>query len=349
EGFEGACFEVLEDYWALGDARLSAFASHRLWAIAVEAVRYSPGMDLFCLDVWLYGNCLRPRESFTDLTRQIFVVPNSTSLQEVPFSRDGFSIRWRGTLHHFTPMDDELQAAGILLSKNEQLQGVLSPSQALRYICHKLDHPFFASEDTLRDLIDKNCFETQWKSEGEGEKLRAYIETPIGRLDEFASLGCDLRLLLQTGDWCHPCVGIMPEDKISVREALGPLAKTIATGDLSHWQSQDPTRFNSHWSYWTETEHAAEARQFEYETAVKEEGERFQAWLKTRPLDEQDEMLRSLKQEWRVWKQEEVTLEDLPFCSVITIPPTLTVDEQTFSLGPHLWGEMQSEESLPHS
>ena len=65
EEFQGATFEVLEDYFALADARLSVFASERLWVLAIEAVRYDARSDEYNLDIWLYGNCLRPRGLFT--------------------------------------------------------------------------------------------------------------------------------------------------------------------------------------------------------------------------------------------------------------------------------------------
>ncbi len=38
--FFGLTFEVGEEYWAIADARLSAFSSEKMWAVAIEVIGY---------------------------------------------------------------------------------------------------------------------------------------------------------------------------------------------------------------------------------------------------------------------------------------------------------------------
>jgi hypothetical protein len=343
--FSGATFEMLEDYAALADTRLSVFRSERLWALAIEAVRYDAGADQYNLDIWLYGNCLKPREEFFDLSRALFVAPHAWN-REIEtgvwgFARDGFAIRWRGQRYNFAPSLEELEAAGIKLSRREITSGLLSPQQALRYVCHALDHPFFASEDTLRDLLDRRRFDSEWKSEGEGENIRVWVKTPLGDFDEYPVLGCDLELFLQTRDWRHPKQGTSPEDEISVRDAFEPLAQALASGDLAAWPAQDPARFNSHWSFWAGTEWQTEQLFDQERVALIAEGERFQELLRLLPEKEREETIRVLKEDWEEQKRETLRMSQQFYPGMsYTSYSTIEIEGQFFTFGPHLWGEV---------
>ena len=185
-------------------------------------------------------------------------MPGAWNREIEPLAREGLAVRWRGRRLDFAPSIDALAAAGVKLSRREQQSGVLTQVQALRFLCHHLDHPFFASEDALRALLDAQRFDVEWRSNVEGEELREYCETALGSLEEWPLLSCDLTLVLQTRDWCHPRFGGVPEETVTVREAFTPLAEALATGDWAIWENQNPARFNSHWSHWAETEWAAE-------------------------------------------------------------------------------------------
>lgn len=336
--FSGATFELLEDYRAIGDARLTVFRSDDLWALTIEVVAYDRAEE-FNLEVYLYGNCIKPRESLSNLTRPIFVIPSVWNQVEGNYKRDKFSLRWRGKRYDFAPTLEDLQSAGVQLSKREQESGELTPQQVLRYVCHALEHPFFASEDCLRDLLDQNRFDVEMKYAREEENYRSWAETPLGELEEYPVLSCDLELLLQTRDWRHPRFGGI-EDNISIRDAFEDLAKALAAKDLAQWHAQDFSKFNSHWRFWAETEFAQEQVTHENLDALKLEAERFQAYLEKLPSDHREKFIRDLKTRWGRQKREIVELLGATKGEASFIHQgTIEVDGEVFTFGPHLWGE----------
>jgi hypothetical protein len=249
EEFGGASFETLEEYQALADTRLSVFAQGDMWAIAIEAVRLDYTFGEYTPAVWTYGNCLDSAEEGEEFSRIVFRIPAGWNapcvhkFSDIP--RDGFAIRWRGQRYDFVVSDTSLAAAGILLSRVEAQSGMLTPPQMLRWVCHELDHPFFAAEETLRDLLDNNKRDANFRMKGE----KAIYETAWGEQDEYPLPSTDLKLLLQTRDWCHPrftpspenwpgtYTGNLPAEPISIREAFEPLAQLLATGDVSAWHA----------------------------------------------------------------------------------------------------------------
>ncbi len=74
--FFGVTFEVLEDYWAIADARLSAFSSDEMWVVAIEVVGFNRAEE-YSLRVWLLGNCLQAKSAEQAFEREIFTVPKA--------------------------------------------------------------------------------------------------------------------------------------------------------------------------------------------------------------------------------------------------------------------------------
>ncbi len=107
--FSGATFELSEDYWAICDTRLSAFASEEMWVIAVEVVGYNYGADTHSLHIHLFGNCVQEREEFylPDFARDLLTVPAAwnqrTEKIEWGIARDGFAVEWGGKRFDFAP------------------------------------------------------------------------------------------------------------------------------------------------------------------------------------------------------------------------------------------------------
>lgn len=52
----------------------------------------------------------------------------------------------------FSPTEDDYRAAGLILEGSGP--GSLPLSALLRFLCHHLNHPFFACEDYLRYLLN---------------------------------------------------------------------------------------------------------------------------------------------------------------------------------------------------
>lgn len=297
----GLTFETLEDYWALADARLSAFASGQMWVVIFEIVGYDPGPDEYASHIFLLGNCVKPRETIylPNVSRTLFLVPNSWN-KEIEkdqlwgIERDKFSLLYRGQRHDFAPTLEDLQRAGIELSTREIESGELSPQQMLRFVCKKLDHPFFMSEDALRGLLDANAIDFKWKFD-EKTKRSGY-ESAVGQFQQPPLLSVALELILQTRDWIHPKVGDANFDndewEISPDEAFAVLAQTLATGDVAAWNAQDATKFNSHWRNWAEIEAEKEREDAQRLSDAKTV---FRAFVEDVPLAERVKFLEHLR------------------------------------------------------
>ena len=296
--FCGADFEQLEEYWALADARLSAFSSEKMWAVAIEIVGYDARADEFALHVYLFGNCLNLESAHFDFRRTILTTPNNWNKeiekdQVWGLARDQFSLLFRGKRHDFAPSLEELKDAGIELSRRETASGLLSAQQMLRYVCEKMDHPFFMGEDALRDLLDSFALSSEWKY----DHNRVWYENELGEFDEPPILSLTLELILQTRDWTHPREGLADRDagewEISPRAAFATLAQTIATRDVAVWNAQNPANFNSHWRHWAEIE--AENERIEVNAIDNAKTAFYAYFMQTLPSEARIEFLRQLR------------------------------------------------------
>jgi len=298
--FQGATFEGLEDYWAIADARLSAFSSDKMWAVVIEVIGFDRGGD-YTSRIYLYGNCLTEESTGAEFFgAPIITVPNTWN-KEIEenqlwgISRDDFAFRFRGKRIDFSLTLEDLKEAGIELSPREIETGELSPQQMLRYVCEKMEHPFFLSEDSLRDLLYQNA--TSFGARYDHESQRDYYENKCGQFDEPPILSIYLELILQTRDWVHPKTGneFTEEDiwEVSPREAFETLSQVLATRDLTIWEQQDKSKFNSHWRNWAEIEVNIERGQVEAIDAGKRE---FRAFIESLPLNGREELLLTLRE-----------------------------------------------------
>ena len=297
--FFGATFELLEDYWALADARLSAFSSEQMWAVAIEVVGYDAKSDEFALHVCLFGNCLNLESASFDFRRTILVVPDSWNKelekdQVWGLARDQFSLLYRGQRHDFAPTIEDLQKAGIELSAREIESGELTPPQMLRYVCEQWNHPFWMSEDALRDLLDRFSLPFEWKYDKKTE--RSWFQNELGEFSEPPLLSVALELVLQTRDWTHPRAGLADgaagEWEISPHQAFKTLAQTLSTRDVAAWNAQDAAVFNSHWRNWAEIEANTERQN---ERLLSDAKIAFRALVEQVPLTQRRKYLEHLR------------------------------------------------------
>ncbi len=232
---EPAYLESEEHYYQLADARLSVFRSPTEWVMVFELVRYSSRLyapsERFMRDYYLYGNCL---------TQEGFIVSEPLWEQDdqVPFDptgmtwqarRSAFWYYWQGVRHECRPTEAEYRQAGIipeLLPFSEYAEYLensdyLAPIEWLRFLCHYLDHPFFADEAHLRQVI------------------RSVLSDP--------SAETRLRLVLQTRSWEYPGWGEPLSPKTSFRQ----IARIIRTGEARLW-TEGAFQPTSDWRYWEE-------------------------------------------------------------------------------------------------
>lgn len=221
--------------YQLADARISVFRSATNWVIIFEMIQfsyrlYSPS-ERFHRAYYLYGNCLQ-QEGFYDSD------PLWEQDDHCPFDADGnwqarrdeFWYYWQGAKHILQPTAQEYQAAHIdptLLDFPEYAEyledrNYLAPIEWLRFLCHHLSHPFFASEARLREI------------------LRQAMTAP--------EMEADLKLVLQTCSWKHPDVAL--GETPSMSESFCLIAQIISTGDSELWTQSNTQHHNSHWSYW---------------------------------------------------------------------------------------------------
>ena len=235
--------DMLEEYYEVADQRMTVFRSPRHWVLFFEFVLYDARADEFMVNLWAFGDCLNDynggeeRQEGNGLlwqfTRQPFASCSRTARGSFKARRNRFSILFKGECLKFKPTAEQYAAAGIKFTRAQQApDAMLTPAQLLRFLCHHLDHPFFAGEDSLRSIIDA-C-----------------------RRQRLAPLWHEMALLLQTREWRHPNIEEMAEP--AAWEPFQILARTIATGDLTEWQAQNPATFNTHWSHWATDYEATE-------------------------------------------------------------------------------------------
>jgi len=231
-------------HFKVADARLTVFRAPKHWVVVIEKIEYFSRMygsvDCFKRFFTVYGNCLE---------RGWFVQSDALweNEAELPFDDTPDIPRWLPTRQHFryfwagkwwevSPTPQQLHEAGIdpqLLDEVDRKEwqenpDILQPVEWLRYLCYHLNHPFFASETRLREVV------------------REALSDP--------SIEPHLQIVLQTREWEHP--DYLEEQLPSHTESFRVIAEIIATGDASLWACVDRTRFNSHWRYWMEKERA---------------------------------------------------------------------------------------------
>lgn len=172
----------------LANARLNVFRSIQHWAILFETVTTDRSSGVggdMSLSFYAYGNCLQDANAFSEAglmeaeSRALFAWAEDDEV----LSRCQFSILLNGKRHAFTPTLQDYESARITFDNLRQGPDDLDSKQLVRFLCHHLNHPFFASEDYLHSLLDKYRLEPE-----QGEKL-------------FSSH--TMTLFLQTRHWQH--------------------------------------------------------------------------------------------------------------------------------------------------
>jgi hypothetical protein len=256
---------------AICDARLSVFRSDvvvptlrhlpdevepcKPWAIVIELVSCfiaSQGFDHMAL---IYGNFLEEPYVLERCWSLLFSV-----CPDLPYDKDyqwladasRFCIYWRGRRWEFTPSREDYEKAGLVLSSLGG-EGSLRPHEMMRFLCYAMDHPFFMTEEVLREKIMSH------------EKQGYSPVTPY------------LHLVLQTYEWEHPGAGTFREgedvwvfrpggpfqlvaelvpkgegwvpgpERPSEVETFQVIAEIISTGDVSLWEKVDREKFNVTW------------------------------------------------------------------------------------------------------
>lgn len=291
--------DMLEEYVA--DQRMTVLRSQRHWVLFFELVAYDAKADQFVVNLWAFGNCLNDYSGgenahegnglLWEFTRPPFSSCSRRRGESFNVQRNKFSILLEGQCLKFRPTPEQYAEAGIKFTRAQQASdALLTPAQLLRFLCHHLNHPFFAGEDYLRGVIDA-C-----------------------RLNRLTPLWHDMQLLLQTREWRHPNFEEMAEP--AAWEPFQLLARTIATGDLTEWQAQNPATFNTHWSHWA-TDHEM------VEVMLEMERERFHTKLQqlSPPARQQIEATLS-------------NISQLPLSPGVMYQSEIIIDGEKFTIAP---------------
>lgn len=249
----------------LADTRLTVFRSPDDWAIFVEIPHYCTGNEDFlnwvggagtCL---IEGDCTRGEEFYdkslfeevTDAPLWKLAVKPDDHWKTWIGDRARFSIMFKGERHDFMPNDADYAAAGIGFRDKRTGPGSIEPGCLLRFLCHHLGHPFFASEDDLRSLLHNSP---------------------------------DLEVFIQTRHWQHPVYLADGDDEFFEEHYICNipcfqiLSRAIASGDLTEWNNQNPAMFNTHWGN-------LEAIRHEFEENLNFGTSQFRKWIIPSPED----------------------------------------------------------------
>lgn len=224
----------------LADARLSVFRSHKHWAIFFETVTCDRGSDT-SLNFYVYGNCLQGANDFSNAglleqeSRSLFAWPEDQPFRSAKgntLSRNRFSILLNGKRYNFVPTPQDYAMARIAFDGFRPEPDELRPIELVRFLCHHLNHPFFATQSHLRYLLDA------YRPEQKQEQAPFSSHT--------------LPLLIQTRQWRHPDAGEPPSKVFGFQV----LARAIETGDVKEWRRLDPATFNTDWAIYEAREQA---------------------------------------------------------------------------------------------
>ena len=258
--FCGADFEQLEEYWALADARLSAFFER-------ENVggrdrnrglrRQSRRVRVARLFVWQL-----PEPGKRPLRFQAHDFDDAQQLEQRNRERSGLGPRARPIFAALSRQTPRFRAE---FGRTERRgHRTFPPRNRKRSAVGAADATFMSArkwiirsswaKTRLRDLLDSFALSSEWKYDNN----RVWYENELGEFDDPPILSLTLELILQTRDWTHPREGLADRDagewEISPRAAFATLAQTIATRDVAAWNAQNPANFNSHWRHWAEIE-----------------------------------------------------------------------------------------------
>lgn len=212
-------FPVLDNAnLALADARLTTLRSEENWCMLFEIVGYSFQESEFVRDVYAYGNCGYP-EGLQGEEIVLISSPDEPLFDPVTGDCIADWRKWKvsikGKEYSFSPSIPEYAEAQVDISASPG-PGSIREIDILRFLVHKLNHPFFAEEKELRSLVP----------------------------------GCkDAMKFIQTLEWHHP--DIAGDELPSHCDSIRSLLHAIANNNPKQFH---PGRPNTHWKYWDQEE-----------------------------------------------------------------------------------------------
>ena len=229
------------------DTRLTVFRSFERWAIVFEILGYWSRPQTPRLDIYVYGDRGAEQTARYESTPlKLLDTQNGTPLDGTgSVDPRHFSVLWNDQRYDFKPTDRDYSEGGIVFDATRSDPDAHANAQIVRYLCERLNHPFFLPEEKLHDLLVQS---------GAGdERSRAEAMT----------------LLLQTHVWHHP--DLSQEEMPSQLNSFQILAHALETGDISEWGLQNPVSFNTDWRIYDWAEKADEEQRLTRET--RQEGE----------------------------------------------------------------------------
>ena len=198
----------------IADARLTVFKSAKDWLLFFEVVGFSVPEVEFVDDVCAYGSCVYP-EGFQGERIVLTGSPHKPIFDPTTGDCIADWTRWsvgiNGKDLSFSPSCEDYAEAGIGISQPPG-PGSIRGVDILRFLVHRLNHPFFASDDELL---------------------------------AFAPHCKNMLRFFQTTQWQHPDVagGELPSQCQSIKS----LIIALQDGDPNKF---DPGVPNTHWRNW---------------------------------------------------------------------------------------------------
>jgi hypothetical protein len=221
----------LSSHFFPADTRLTAFRSADRWAIVFEILRYAVVPQEVWLDIYLYRNGPGEQVVRYEMTPLQLLDRDTGSPMDGGGSLDPrhFSMLWNDQRYDFSPSDGDYADAGIVFDETRHDPEVQANAQIVRYLCERLNHPFFLPEEELPELIVQDGLMTT---------------------------------LIQTRTWHHP--DLSQEELPSQIKSFRLLAHALETGDTADWDRQDPATFNTDWRVYDREEQVQEAQTREW-------------------------------------------------------------------------------------
>ncbi len=232
----------LGGYFYPADARMTAFRSAGHWALFFEIVGCGAGPQGVRVDVRRYGNGFGAQGAHSEVWPVRLLDARTGGPLDGAGTLDPrrFDMLWNGERYHFAPSESDYAEAGIVFDDTRTDPRAHAAAQVVRYLCERLGHAFFLSEEELRASLAQG-----WTATGLPQ-----AET--------------MTLFLQTRAWRHP--NLSEEELPSRNSSFQALARALENGDLSEWGRQDPASFNTDWRVYDWEEKAEEERQREWAT-----------------------------------------------------------------------------------
>ena len=310
-----------EDY---AEMRLTIFHAPQMWAMVFEDIGWWANAERFLRNVYVYGNCVEKEgwiieESSESICNFADDKPPYEWRNDKYFDlldRADFSVVINGERHDFTPTAQDYKDARIQFKHQRIGAGSLSVTQMLRFLCHKMNHPFFMSREELHRVLDM-CAPSQ--------------QTPLSQQPlSQQPLSQQMQVLLQTRDWQHPQIGVDEETPISSLESWQVLARAIESGDLAEWNNFDTSLFNTHWTFWDarKREHSSMNDDDHFSSDPDEET----AWHKRDSLQQREKSLENVPDKIRQELEELLSSPEFSMEGTFDSPGALPLGICSFSV-----------------